>query len=107
MVVDKVTQSLNVKGIYPRGLIEPPEHPLDPLERLQRDIVAASKMLTLQEVGYLVTHYYTIQEYRKAAMSQERTLRGEMVYGSKLSADQVKQIRIRHENGAKPSVLAG
>lgn len=34
-------------------------------------------------------------------------LRGEMVYGSKLSADQVKQIRIRHENGAKPSVLAG
>ena len=45
---------------------------IDPIQRLNKDLKNAAKILTPGEVRYLVDSYYTIQEYRKAAGSQVR-----------------------------------
>lgn len=47
---------------------------IDPISRLHKDVLAASALLGRREARYLVDAYYTIQDYRKAASSQERAL---------------------------------
>lgn len=47
---------------------------LDPLQKLARDIKQASLTLSLEEIGFLVKQYYTMQENRIAAAAQVREL---------------------------------
>jgi hypothetical protein len=47
---------------------------IDPIQRLNRDLKNAAKILTPGEARYLVDAYYTIQDYRKAAGNQIRAL---------------------------------
>jgi len=47
---------------------------LEPIERLSRDLKNASTTLSATEARYLVDQYYTMQEDRKRAYSQERSL---------------------------------
>jgi hypothetical protein len=50
---------------------------LDPVERLSRDLVQASKTLGNDEARYLVDAYYTMQEARKRTNNQVKALDGE------------------------------
>jgi hypothetical protein len=47
---------------------------LDPVTRLTRDIRNAATLLSINEARYLVDSYYQIQEYRKSAGNQARSL---------------------------------
>ncbi|MCC6366877.1 MAG: hypothetical protein IT165_25425 [Bryobacterales bacterium] len=46
----------------------------DAVQRLNSDLVKAASTLSVNEARYLVDAYYTIQEYRKAAANQVRSL---------------------------------
>jgi hypothetical protein len=46
----------------------------DAVQRLSRDLVKAATTLSVNEARYLVDAYYTMQEYRKAAGNQVRSL---------------------------------
>ncbi len=46
----------------------------EPINKLTRDLRTAAETLSQQEARFLVNSYYQIQEYRKAAFSQERAL---------------------------------
>lgn len=47
---------------------------LNPIQRLSRDLKSAAVTLSRAECRFLVDAYYQIQEYRKAAFNQERSL---------------------------------
>jgi len=47
---------------------------LEPIQKLGKDIKEAAKTLSISEVRFLVDNYYQIQEYRKGAFNQERSL---------------------------------
>jgi hypothetical protein len=47
---------------------------IDVVQQLNRDFVKAASTLSVNEARYLVDAYYTIQEYRKAAANQVRSL---------------------------------
>jgi hypothetical protein len=51
-----------------------PEQVLDPIARLSRDLKNASINLSETEARFLVDQYYTMQEDRKRAYNQERSL---------------------------------
>jgi len=46
----------------------------EPIERLKKDVRAAAKLLTIDEIRYLVDLYYQIQEFRKGAGNQISTM---------------------------------
>lgn len=48
--------------------------PLEPVDRLSRDLVRAMTDIGVDEARYLVDSYYQIQDYRKASNSQNRSL---------------------------------
>jgi hypothetical protein len=47
---------------------------LEPIQRLTRDLATASRTMTTEEARYLVDAYYMMQENRKAASNQVRSL---------------------------------
>jgi len=47
---------------------------LEAIKRLDKDLKKAAERLTPEEARYFVDAYYTIQEYRKATASQQRSL---------------------------------
>jgi hypothetical protein len=47
---------------------------LDPIEKLRRDLKTAAVTLSTEEARYLVDAYYSVQDYRKAANEQVRSL---------------------------------
>ena len=53
-----------------------PEEQVDSyaLEKLDKDLRAAAKIMGRNQVRFLVDHYYSIQEYRKSAANQKRAL---------------------------------
>lgn len=44
----------------------------EPLNKISRDLVAASRLMSTDDVRYAVDLYYQIQEFRKATKNQER-----------------------------------
>ena len=50
-------------------------HLLYPIERLQKDIIAANELTSFAEANYMVKTFYTMQELRKASVMQEKELR--------------------------------
>ena len=47
---------------------------IDPIERIERDILRASTMLSTAEARYLVDTYYQVQDFRIASAAQVRSL---------------------------------
>lgn len=45
------------------------------IEKLEKDLRAAARIMGRSQVRFLVDHYYSIQEYRKSAANQERALK--------------------------------
>ncbi|HEY8342509.1 MAG TPA: transposase [Calditerricola sp.] len=71
----------------------------EPLQRLNRDLLDATRLLGRREVRYIVDAYYMIQEHRKAVRNQQRalTVAGEPDHLPRWLGDQLetleKQIR--------------
>lgn len=47
---------------------------LEAITRANRDVISAAKTLNIGEVRYMVDSYYQLQDYRKAANSQARSI---------------------------------
>ena len=44
------------------------------LERLDKDLIAAAKLMTAQEIRYMVDTYYAMQKFRIGASNEDRAL---------------------------------